>query len=130
VRRDRAMIKPAVDAVPALAVGGLLSLAAIRVGQYDLLFGIWMCLYGLAQVAYRQSLPAGIYMVGLCYIVCGSCCLLSPAVRFLDPWPMGGVFFAGEIAGGAVLIMNKAKVEGDNDTSNRTTNTRNGTTPI
>ncbi|MFH0878676.1 MAG: hypothetical protein V2A34_03090, partial [Lentisphaerota bacterium] len=93
VRRNPRMLKPALDAIPALVVGGALSAALMISRQYDLLFGVWMCLYGLAQVAYRLSLPAGIYRVGLCYIACGLGCLLAPQHSFLNPWPMGIAFF-------------------------------------
>ena len=97
------MIRPAVDAIPALAVGAVLSMAAIMAGLFGFLFGIWMCLYGLAQVAYRQSLPRGIYTVGVAYIFCGFCCLwLQPP--FTNPWPMGLTFFLGETAGGMSLL--------------------------
>ena len=104
-KRNPLMLKPAIDALPALALGAVLSLAVILHRNFDLLFGIWMSLYGLAQVAYRNSLPRGIYRTGLLYMVCGAACLLSPAVRFANPWPMGLVFFAGELTGGAVLIL-------------------------
>lgn len=107
VRRNPLMLKPAIDAVPALGVGAALSVALVLCREYQLLFGTWMCLYGLAQVAYRQSLPAGIYLVGLCYIVCGALCLLWSDIPFTNPWPMGIVFFAGETAGGVVLMMNE-----------------------
>jgi hypothetical protein len=104
VRRSPVMLKPALDALPALAVGAVLTLVLILAKQYDLLFGTWMCLYGLAQVAYRQSLPVGIYLVGIGYIGCGTICLLpSPAV-FLNPWPMGIVVLVGELAGGVILL--------------------------
>ena len=66
-----------------------------------------MCLYGLAQVAYRQSLPPGIYAVGLGYILCGVWCLTSETISFVNPWPMGIVFFVGESVGGLVLITYK-----------------------
>jgi hypothetical protein len=104
VRRNPIMLKPAVDAIPALAVGGVLTLAIITADKYDLLFGTWMCLYGLAQVAYRQSLPKGIYLVGIGYILCGTYCLLCTSISFCNPWPMGTVFLVGEIAGGTVLM--------------------------
>jgi len=104
VRRNPLMLKPAIDAIPALAVGAVLSVALICAGVYNLLFGVWMCLYGLAQVAYRNSLPRGIYAVGIFYLICGAFCLLSPAISFVDPWPMGLVFCVGESAGGMVLI--------------------------
>jgi hypothetical protein len=104
VRRNPLMLKPALDAIPALAVGAAFTLALILHGQFDLLFGAWMCLYGLAQVAYRHSLPKGVYATGWFYLVCGAACLFAPGVRFLDPWPMGLVFFAGETSAGCALI--------------------------
>lgn len=103
VRRNPTMLKPAVDALPALGAGAAFSIALILAGQFDLLFGTWMSLYGLAQVAYRRSLPQGIYVVGICYLVCGAWCLVLPGVVFTNPWPMGLVFFAGEWAGGIIL---------------------------
>lgn len=104
VRRNPRLIKPAIDAVPALAIGAVLSVALILAGQYRLLFGVWMSLYGLAQVAYRQSLPSGIYRVGLVYMLCGAACLLAPHLTFTNPWPMGLTFLFGEVAGGYVLL--------------------------
>jgi hypothetical protein len=115
VRRSPVMLKPALDALPALAVGAALTLALVRTAQFDSLFGTWMCLYGLAQVAYRQSLPQGIYVVGVGYLLCGAACLVSDAVSFTTPWPMGLVFFAGEMAGGLVLIRHRTKRGEDDD---------------
>jgi hypothetical protein len=103
VRRHPAIAKPALDAIPPLAVGAMLSLAAVLGGSYDLLFGIWMCLFGLTNVAYRRSMPRGIYGLGLAYIACGSACLILRC-PFLNPWPMGLVFFAGETIGGFILL--------------------------
>jgi hypothetical protein len=104
VQRNPLMLKPAMDAIPALAAGAALTLALVIHDNFDLLFGMWMSLYGLAQVAYRHSLPKGVYRTGLFYLVCGAACLLSPRVSFVNPWPMGLVFFAGEMAGGTLLI--------------------------
>lgn len=114
-RRDPLMLRPALDALPALVVGAALTLAVVRAGQYDLLFGMWMCLYGLAQAAYRNSLPRGIYAAALFYLFCGAWCLLWPGVRFLQPWPMGLVFGAGEIAGGAVLILDHRRTSAEKE---------------
>ena len=96
-------LRPALEVVPALALGAVLSLALVWRGQFDLLFGVWMGLFGLAHMGYRHSLPAGIIAVGLFYQAAGIVCLLAPGVSFLNPWPMGLVFFAGEIAGGWLL---------------------------
>jgi hypothetical protein len=102
--RNPLALSPALDAIPALAVGAALSLALVIHGQFDLLFGTWMTLYGVAQMAYRNSLPRGVYEIGVFYIVCGAACLLTPGVQFTSPMPMGLVFFAGETAGGIILI--------------------------
>lgn len=111
VRRNPIMLKPALDAIPGLAVGAVFTLVFALSGQFDMLFGMWMCLYGLAQVAYRQSLPPGMYAVGLGYIACGACCLLSGSVSFTNPWPMGIVFFVGELASGTILMTHKTSRE-------------------
>lgn len=112
VRRNPMMLKPALDAIPSLAVGAALSLALVLTRQFDLLFGVWMCLYGLAQTAYRNSLPKGVYITGLFYIGCGTGYLLMPGHSFFDPWIMGSVFFIGEMTGGAVLIRDHLRHRG------------------
>ena len=106
-RRELLRIMPAFDAVPALAIGAVLSLAIVLQGQYQLLFGVWMCLYGLVHVMYRQSLPKANYVVGVFYMLCGACCLLDPRLTFVNPWPMGLVFFTGESVGGFILYRNR-----------------------
>jgi len=112
-RRELIRAMPVVDAIPALAVGAILSLAMILGKNYELLFGTWMCLYGLAHVSYRMSLPVANYMIGIFYIACGSACLLLQ-VPLTNSWPMGLAFFAGEIAGGLVLHRNNHFREGVN----------------
>lgn len=104
-RRELTRAMPVVDAVPALAVGAVFSLAMVMGKNYEMLFGTWMCLYGLAHVSYRMSLPAANYAVGVFYIACGSVCLLLQ-VPFTNPWPMGFVFLVGELSGGFVLHRN------------------------
>lgn len=103
VRADPRALKPALFAVPPLAVGGLMSLALIVQQDFDLLPGVWMCLYGLAQTTYRTTLPAGIAWVGYAYIVAGGL-LLASGMPFGNPWPMGTMFFLGETAGGIILL--------------------------
>lgn len=98
-----AALRPALDVLPALALGAIMGLALVMRGQHDLLFGTWMGLYGLAHMGYRHSLPTGIIGVGLFYLASGIACLLLPGISFLNPWPMGLVFFIGETAGGWIL---------------------------
>lgn len=106
VKRNAAMLVPAIDALPALAAGAFMSLAFVLKGRYDFLFGTWMSLYGLAHVSYRQSLPPANYAVGAFYMFCGIVCLLWPGHLFTNPWPMGIVFCTGEMMGGYILYRN------------------------
>ena len=112
-KRDVTNLIPAIDAIPPLAIGAVLSLAVILRQQYDLLFGIWMCLYGLVHAAYRRSLPKENYFIGVFYMISGTVCLFLPQVSFTNPWPMGLVFFIGETLGGFVLYRNKGTVAGN-----------------
>ena len=102
-RRELFRLRPAWDAVPPLAAAGILSLAAVQHGNYDLLFGIWMCGFALVHAAYRRNLPAANYLLGAGYMVAGAACLLLP-VPFTNPWPMALTFFVGETIGGAIFI--------------------------
>jgi len=105
-KKDASNLMPAIDAVPSLAIGAVLSLAVILKQQYDFLFGIWMCLYGVTHAAYRRSLPKENYFIGVFYMISGTVCLFLPQVSFTNPWPMGLVFFIGETLGGFVLYRN------------------------
>lgn len=111
-KRDTAKAMPVLDAIPALAIGAIFSLAFVLGKHFELLFGTWMCLYGLAHVSYRQSLPIGNYVVGVFYIICGSICMLL-RMPFINPWPMGFVFFTGELIGGIVLYRNNHVQRGE-----------------
>lgn len=106
-RRDWRRLKPALDSIPALVVGGLLTFALIQAGQYRCLFGAWMCLFGLSNIAGHQVLPRAIWPLGLFYIVCGGCALVLSGITFLDPWPMGLAFGIGELAGGVIFHRNR-----------------------
>lgn len=103
IRQHPVLLKPALDALPALAAGGILTVALVQAGRFELLFGAWMLMYGLAQTTYRSALPRGVYWTGIVYMACGALLSLKPAT-FINPWPMGIVFFLGEIAGGICLL--------------------------
>ncbi len=122
LRHSLRELVPAIDAVPSLAVGAGLSLALILHGAYDLLFGTWMCLYGLAHMPYRNSLPLANYLVGGFYLVCGAVMLVWPDTSFTNPCPMGLVFGAGELTGGFMLYrLNRETVlEQKEDTGHET----------
>jgi len=109
VGRDIARLKPLFDSLPALAVGGALTAAMLMNDTHQYLFGIWMCMFGLSNLGSRYVLPRMIMLVGIFYIVSGIAWLLAPSVDFLNPLPMGIVFFAGEWAGGLILHMDERR---------------------
>ncbi len=100
---------PVWEVFPILSVGAALSFALIRTGQVDLLFGVWMALYGASHMAYRRSLPFPIYCGGLVYVAAGIICLLWPGLHFTDPRPMGLVFGLGELYGGWILCRSQGE---------------------
>lgn len=107
-KRDLRQLKPVVDACPPLLVGAVLTFVFLLNGQHRLLPGMWMCLFGLANLASRHVLPRAIFFVGLFYVACGIACLLCPSISFTDPWPTGAVFFVGEWAAGWILHFDNA----------------------
>jgi hypothetical protein len=104
-KTDRAL--PVFDAFPALLTGAILSASLLLRGYPDLLFGIWMCLYGLAHTSCRRDLPREHWFLGIYYILCGTFFMLWQSSSFMNPWPMGLVFFIGESTGGIIFHRHK-----------------------
>lgn len=100
---ERARLRPIFDPIPALVGGGVISAACMAKGYYDVLFGVWMISFGVAHLAARVSLDEEISYLGWFYLAAGALQLLLLPGSFLDPWPMGLVFFAGEITGGLIF---------------------------
>jgi len=103
VKRDARRLKPVIDGMPPLLVGGFLSLAMIQSEQYHYLFGIWFAMFGLANLASRHVLPKSIGWVGLFYVICGAVFILVPEILFLNPLPAGIVLLIGEWGGGGII---------------------------
>ena len=57
VKRDFRKLRPTVDVFPAFFVGGILTWSFIQADQVQLLFGMWMSIYGLMSLANRHVLP-------------------------------------------------------------------------
>lgn len=109
VGRHPRRLKPLLDSIPPLAVGGIITFDYIVTSNFQPLYGIWMCMFGLCNLASRYVLPRSISLVGLFYLLCGMIWLLTPHASFSNPWPMGIVFFAGEWAGGLILHFDKRR---------------------
>jgi len=109
VNRKIWRLKPIMDSVPPLIVGGALTASMILHGSHSYLFGIWMCMFGLTNLASRSVLPRMIGLVGVFYVICGVAWLFSPTTSIMNPLPMGLVFFAGEWAGGLILYLDERR---------------------
>lgn len=103
VQRDVRRLSPLLDTLPPLAVGGALTAALVLKGQHQFLFGVWMCMFGLSNLASRYVLPGPVVWVGAFYVLCGMAWWFLPQSSFLDPLPAGLVFCAGETASGLIL---------------------------
>lgn len=111
VKRDVRRLGPVLDVLPPLGVGAMLTVALVLHNQHDLLFGIWMGMFGLTHLASRHVLPRAVMLVGLFYIACGALWLFTPNASFLNPWIMGLVFCAGEWTGGAILYWDDRRLD-------------------
>ena len=88
--------------VPALAAGALLSLVAVRSGDWTTLPGIWLLLYGAAVASGGVWSVRIVPVMGASFMVCGLFALLSPP-GFADLFlalGFGGlhIFFGARIA--------------------------------
>lgn len=83
--------------------GGLLTFGLWRAGETDLLYGMWMLLFGVAQLITRTFLPSVIRWLALAYLGAGGVCLLLAPGLFHTPLVMGVVFFVGELAGAIIF---------------------------
>jgi hypothetical protein len=101
-------LRPVLDILGPFVVGAVLTAVFASEGLYDHLFGMWMLVFGLMNIASRHALPRSVWNLGWYYVACGVFYLLVWDERsFLDPWPMGVVFFIGEIAGGVIFVENR-----------------------
>lgn len=103
IAKNPRRLKPILDVIPPLFVGAVLTSVLLVHKQTDYLFGVWMCMFGLTNLASHYVLPSAISLVGVFYITAGVLCFFLPGMEFLNPWAMGLVFFAGEWCGGLVL---------------------------
>ena len=111
VQRNPRRLRPVLDVIPPLFIGAVLTAALILRHRPELLFGVWMLMFGQTNLASRHVLPRAINFVGLFYIVAGTAWILTPGMSFMHPWPMGIVFFAGEWAGGLILYIDGKRME-------------------
>ncbi|WOO43100.1 hypothetical protein [Rubellicoccus peritrichatus] len=103
VERDWRRVRPLVAVLPSLVVGFILTVTLVERGAFELLYGVWMLIYGLANFASRAVLPDGIRWAGWYYVLAGSYFLIFPTTAFTAPLAAGAVFFIGEWVAGLIL---------------------------
>lgn len=124
-------LNPAADALPAFIIGCVLTTALLLNWNFDSLFGVWLCCYGLMNFNLDAVLPENIRLVGFFYIFCGTLILLLPAVLYIlgfynyvipginsisgnpenkfftNPWLLAIPLFIGETWAAAIFHQNK-----------------------
>lgn len=105
--RDVRRLIPVFYTLPPFLVTAVLTVMMLLRFDYEYLAGLWMCGYGLVNLSQNPVLPPGIRVVGLYYVACGVACLMVFQFPFMNPWPMGIVFFIGEMWGGAIFYANR-----------------------
>lgn len=78
--------------LPALLVGGFLTIPLHRAGETALLPGVWLLLYGTAVCSGGAFSVRTIPVMGISFLALGAVCLVSPAA-----W--GGAFMAAGFGG-------------------------------
>ncbi len=88
--------------LPAIAAGGVVTLALVQRGLDELLPGMWCATYALGLFASRRMVPANVVLVAVGFGAAATVLLLAP-LRPLVWWVMPAAFGFGQIAIGAVI---------------------------
>ena len=85
------------DLTPAMVGGALLTAALVARGEFELLPGLWMVLYGTGVMASRRHVPRACAWIGLAYLAAGAATLFwLPGPIALRADVMAGAFSVGQ----------------------------------
>ena len=89
--------------VPALAAGGVITLALLLRGLDELLPGMWCATYALGLFASRAMVPRDVVVVAAAFGAVAAVLLLVPNLQPLAWWIMPLAFGGGQIAIGVMV---------------------------
>ena len=95
--------------VPALAAGGVITLALLLRGLDDLLPGMWCATYALGLFASRAMVPQDVVVVAVAFGAVAAVLLLIPSLHPLAWWIMPLAFGGGQIAIGAMVLADASR---------------------
>ncbi len=89
--------------IPAIAAGGVITLALLGRGLDELLPGMWCATYALGLFASRAMVPLKVVLVAVAFGAAGALLLLLPGIDPLAWWIMPVAFGGGQIIIGAIV---------------------------
>jgi hypothetical protein len=89
--------------VPAIAAGGVVTLALVLRGLDDLLPGMWCATYALGLFSSRAMVPRDVVLVAAAFGAVAAVLLLAPNIHPLAWWIMPAAFGIGQIVIGAIV---------------------------
>lgn len=101
------MIRMAVEQfLPAVGVGGLLTLALVRFvpGAVWMVPGLWQVIFSLGVFSSCRFLPRAVAIAGAWYLLSGLTLIALADNRTLSPWAMGIPYGAGQVLVAAILL--------------------------
>ena len=90
--------------VPAIAAGGVVTLALVLRGLEDLLPGMWCATYALGLFASRAMVPRDVVAVAVAFGAAAAILLLVPHLNPLAWWVMPSAFGIGQMLIGAIVL--------------------------
>jgi uncharacterized membrane protein len=90
--------------VPALAAGGVITLALLQRGLDELLPGMWCATYALGLFASRAMVPKSVVYVAVAFGAGAALLLLGARENALAWWIMPLAFGCGQIAIGTIVL--------------------------
>lgn len=95
--------------VPAIAAGGVVTLALVFRGLEELLPGMWCATYALGLFASRAMVPRDVVAVAVAFGAAAAVLLLTPHLNPLAWWIMPAAFGVGQILIGAIVLADLAR---------------------